>query len=828
MLDLNRRHLLATAAIAAAAPAASAKAQPYSPVVKSADQGLRQRIRLNDGWRFAFGHLHDADKDFGFGLDQRTYAKQGPDSGGAPQAAFDDSGWRELNLPHDWAVELPFVPNPKASELKPNDRGEIWDPAANHGFKPLGREYPETSVGWYRKSFSLDKADAGKRISLHFDGVFRSAVVTVNGYIVREHQGGYTPIHIDVTDFLNTDEKPNVVAVRVDASLGEGWFYEGAGIYRHVWLVKTDAVHIPPYGVRVRSKTDGTVEVATTVRNESDAAQTVTVSAIVFQPGKALPLDTGNQSIAVPPRQTRDVVQTFTVAAPSLWSVDEPHLYEIDTTLSLGDKKVDGVTTRFGFRDVKFDAELGFFLNGKHLKLKGTCNHQDHAGVGAALPDALQYYRLKLLKEMGCNAYRASHNPPTPELLDACDELGLLVIDEVRMMTSSQQGLDDLRTMVLRDRNHPSIILWSIGNEEPQQGTERGAVVARSMKRLSNELDPTRGVTYAMDQGFGYGVTHVVDVIGFNYRTHLIDEFHAKYPHIPLIGSETASTVCTRGEYILDAANHIVPSYDTTAPWWATTSETWWTHAADKPYVAGGFIWTGFDYRGEPTPFSKWPSISSQFGVFDTCGFPKDNYYYYRAWWRPEPLLHLLPHWNWEGKEGQEISVWAHSNCEEVELFVNGKSAGKKAMPRNRHLEWSVPYAPGRIEAFGYNKGKVVLKDKRETAGPAARVVLTADRTGLMADGMDAAVLRAEVVDARGRPVPKAENLIRFEVAGSGSVIGVGNGNPNSHEPDKASQRKAFNGLCSAIVQVGKSPGSITVTASAEGLRAGKVVLKAG
>jgi beta-galactosidase len=346
------------------------------------------------------------------------------------------------------------------------------------------------------------------------------------------------------------------------------------------------------------------------------------------------------------------------------------------------------------------------------------------------------------------------------------------------------------------------------------------------MKRLCNELDPTRGVTYAMDQGYGFGVTHEVDVLGFNYRTHLIDDFHAKYPHIPVIGSETASTVCTRGEYVLDKDNHIVPSYDTTAPWWATTSETWWTHAAEKSYMAGGFIWTGFDYRGEPTPFSEWPSISSQFGVFDTCGFPKDNYYYYRAWWRPEePLLHLLPHWNWE--EGQTVSVWAHSNCDEVELFVNGKSAGRKTMPRNRHLEWSIPYQPGKIEAFAYKGGKVVLKDKRETAGAPAKVVLTADRMALLGDGMDVAVLRAEVFDARGRPVPKASDLITFTVSGPGEVIGVGNGNPNSHEADKASQRKAFNGLCSAIVQT-RGKGSITVTASGVGLATGKVVLKAG
>ena len=830
-MTLNRREVFATAtAMTLVASSTSAVSVPVPNAAlpeQHAQPGRLGRTRFNDTWRFAFGHLNDPDKDFGFGLDLRTYAKQGPDSGKVAQTGFDDSQWREVTLPHDWAVELPFVPNPKASGLKPDDRGAVWDPAANHGFKPLGREYPETSVGWYRKTFTLDAADKGKRIFLEFDGVFRSTLVMLNGYIVREHDGGYNGFSIDVTDFLNTDEKPNVVAVRVDASLGEGWFYEGAGIYRHVWLTKVDPLHIPQHGVWVRPKTDGTVEVTTTIRNDSNEARKVELrSALSPAKGEISLLPPSSAQIELKPWEGVDVKQSLVIANPRLWSVDDPHLYAVKTTLSDGDTTVDSITTRFGFRDIRFDAEKGFFLNGTHLKLKGTCNHQDHAGVGAAIPDALQYYRLRLLKEMGCNAYRASHNPPTPEVLDACDELGLLVIDETRLMTSSKEGLENLRSMIVRDRNHPSIILWSIGNEEPQQGTERGAIIARTMKRLCNELDSTRGVTYAMDQGYGFGVTHEVDVLGFNYRTHLIDDFHAKYPHIPVIGSETASTVCTRGEYILDKDNHIVPSYDTTAPWWATTSETWWTHAAETSYMAGGFIWTGFDYRGEPTPFSEWPSISSQFGVFDTCGFPKDNYYYYRAWWRPEqPLLHLLPHWNWE--EGQTVSVWAHSNCDEVELFVNGRSAGRKAMPRNRHLEWSVPYKPGKIEAFAYKDGKVVLKAKRETAGAPAKVGLTADRMALLGDGMDVAVLRAEVFDARGRPVPKASDLITFTVSGPGEVIGVGNGNPNSHEADKASQRKAFNGLCSAIVQA-RGKGSITVTASGAGLATGQVVLKAG
>ncbi len=823
MPRLHRRQLLASAtALALAGGAVSTvRAQTAAP----ANDGPCQRLRLDEGWRFAFGHLSYMAKDFNFGQDQRTYAKQGPDGGDASQAKFDDSQWRELNLPHDWAVELPFAH--KDVPLKPDEHGMVWDGAANHGYKPIGRDYPETSVGWYRKRFTLDAADAGKRISLEFDGVFQAAVVMVNGYIVREHKGGYTPFSLNISDFLNTDGKPNLIAVRVDASLGEGWFYEGAGIYRHVWLVKAAPVHIPQYGVCVRAKIDGAVEITTTVNNGSDHERTVQLTSLCASDGGDIG-GVGTVTLKLPAWATTQVTQTLAVKSPRLWSLEDPYLYKVVSRISEDGHAQDAMETRFGFRDIRFDPDQGFFLNGKPVKIKGTCNHQDHAGVGAAVPDAIWDYRLQCLKGMGCNAIRTSHNPPAPELLDACDRLGMLVIDETRMMTSSDQGLDDLATMIRRDRNHPSVILWSIGNEEPQQGTARGATIARTMKRLVNELDPTRGITAAMDGGYGDGITEVLDVIGFNYRDNKIDAFHQKFPKIPIIGTETASTVATRGEYANDDKRHVLRAYDTEAPWWANTAEGWWPHFDAKPYIGGGFIWTGFDYRGEPTPYSQWPSISSQFGAMDTCGFPKDNYYYYRAWWRPEPLLHLFPHWNWEGQEGQEIAVWAYSNCDEVELFVNGRSAGRKAMAKDMHVEWKVAYAPGRIEAYGYKAGKVILKDRRETAGPATKIVLTADRSDLAADGRDCAVLRAEVFDARGRPVPKAANLVTFSVTGPAAVIGVGNGDPNCLEADKASKRSAFNGLCSAIVQTQKTAGMVAVTASADGLVSGKVVLKAG
>ncbi|MDI7775864.1 beta-galactosidase GalA [Asticcacaulis sp. EMRT-3] len=817
-----RRDILLSASALALLPALTvpAKAQGLAP----ADE---RRVSFDDGWKFAFGNLDDADKDFGWGKDQRTYAKQGPDSGNAAQSGFDDSGWQDVTLPHDWAVALPFVHKEPNPPLKPDDHGAVWDPAANHGYKPLGRDYPETSIGWYRKSFGLTPTDKGKKVFLEFDGVFRACVVMINGYIVKQHDGGYTPFAIDISDFLNTDDKPNVVAVRVDASLGEGWFYEGAGLYRHVWLVKTNPVYIPQYGVCVRAKTDGTVEVTTTVCNDTDQTQTLTIIARVAPatendvPG----FDYSEKGLTIAPFSSADVTQTVKSGIYKLWSLDDPRItYAMVEINDAQDSPLDYMPCRFGFRDIRFDPDSGFFLNGQSVKLKGTCNHQDHAGVGSAVPDAIQRFRLQTLKSMGCNAIRTAHNPPTPELLDMCDEMGILVIDETRMMTSSQAGLDDLATMIRRDRNHPSVIQWSIGNEEPQQGTERGAIIARHMKRVCNDLDPTRLITAAMDSGYGKGISDVLDVIGFNYRDQLIDAYHTDHPHQPIIGTETASTVSTRGEYIKNDAAHIVPAYDTTAPWWATTAEGWWPHFDAKPFIGGGFIWTGFDYRGEPTPYSSWPSISSQFGVVDTCGFPKDAYYYYRAWWRDESLLHLFPHWNWQA--GDTVAVWAYSNADEVELFVNGRSAGKKAVAKDMHVQWDVLFAPGKIEAFAYKAGKVILKDMRETTGAPAKIVLSSDRTQLTGDGRDCAVITATVVDAKGRMVPNAGDMIRFSLSGPAEVIGVGNGDPNCHEADKASQRSAFNGLCCAIVQT-RAAGAIKVTATAAGLVSGVVKLKA-
>jgi beta-galactosidase len=805
-------------ASSAAVTAASGLAGALYAEAKATPADGRSRERLTH-WRFHLGHAADVEQDFGFGRNQRTFAKAGAGTADAAMADFDDKAWAQVQVPHDWAVALPFAP-PKLPQTKDNE-----DAAAAHGYKAIGRDYPGNSIGWYRTPISVTGADEGRRLWLEFDGVFRDAIVFVNGYIVARNSSGYAPFRVEIDDFLNYDGKPNVIAVRADASFGEGWFYEGAGIYRHVDLVRADPLHIPQWGVYVRSDIEpkgARLRVATEIVNSGDVAVSGTLLQTVS--------DAGRDVLSLPPLafqlaagERRTLEQEALLPAPKLWSTETPHLYHLRSELVSGERTTDRFETRFGVRTIAFDAQRGFLLNGRAVKLLGTCNHNDHAGVGAAIPDALHRWRIAQLQEMGSNAWRSAHNPAATALLDACDEMGMLMIDEQRINSTAEAAMGDLDRLVRRDRNHPSIILWSLGNEEPHQASARGARINAEMKARVHALDPSRPTTFAMDNGWDTGVGRVVDVLGFNYRIPQMEAYHARHPDQPIYGSETGSTVATRGEYANDAARHFLRAYDTEHPWWSSTAEEWWTIVAARPYITGGFVWTGFDYRGEPTPYPAFPSVSSQFGILDTCGFPKDNFYYYRAWWRPdEPLVHLLPHWTWPGREGEPIEVWAHGNAEEVELRLNGSSLGRKEMPRNRHLEWRVPYAPGRLEAIAYNNGRVVARAVRETAGPARSVQLTANRRTARADGSDVIVLNAAVVDARGRPVPTADNLLRFAASG-GAIIGVGNGSPVSLEPDAASERRAFNGLAQAILRIGNAAGPIGASVASDGLAGSSV-----
>ncbi|MGH9455315.1 MAG: beta-galactosidase GalA, partial [Terriglobia bacterium] len=639
-----------------------------------------------------------------------------------------------------------------------------------------------TSIGWYRRVFDIPQSDVGKRLSIEFDGVFRDSMVALNGNFLGGNLSGYAPFRYDITDHANYGGK-NVLVVRVDATEYEGWFYEGAGIYRHVWLVKTGPVHVPQWGTFVTSKVEGgaaTLTISTEVSNEAggDAACQV-VSTVLDGAGRVVATDR-SAAVPIPGWKRRATQQQINLARPALWSIEEPNLYSLVTTIEVAGAVVDRYETPFGVRTILFDPDKGFLLNGKPVKIKGTCNHQDHAGVGSALPDRLQYYRIARLKEMGSNGYRTSHNPPTPELLDACDRLGMVVLDETRMFSSVPEALSQLSRLVRRDRNHPSVVFWSTGNEEPEQSTERGARMCATMKRLAWRLDPTRSITQAMNDGWGQGISAVLDVQGFNYHhAPQIDAFHQKFPKQPTTGTEVGSTVSTRGIYVNDKEKGYVSAYDVNYPPWATTAEEWWQTYDRRQFLSGGFVWTGFDYRGEPTPYG-WPCINSHFGLMDTCGFPKDNYYYYQAWWSGKPVLHLFPHWNWAGKEGQEIEVWCHSNLESVELLLNGKSLGSQKMNRDSHLAWKVKYAPGVLEARGYRGGELALTDKRQTTGEPAKIVLRPDREEIAADGEDVSVIEVHVVDAQGRLVPVAENEITFQISGNGKIIGVGNGNPTS------------------------------------------------
>jgi beta-galactosidase len=761
----------------------------------------RDHFLFDFGWKFQFGHCSDPARDLGFGSKQDDFAKTGDFKFATEK--FDDSKWRSLNLPHDWAVELPFV------------RDESLQ---SHGYKPLGRSYPETSVGWYRRSFDIPESDRGRRLVLEFDGAFRDALVFVNGYFLGRNNNGYAPFRFDFSDFANYGGK-NYVVVRMDASFGDGWFYEGAGIYRHVWLTKTDALHLGRWDSYVRTDVKGnatTLNLGTVVQNEGTTPETCRVRwQILDAAGKTVATaDAAPQQIA--PDSSATFFASAKLPNPALWEPETPNLYSALVTVESEGKVRDAERVSFGVRTVAFEADKGFFLNGKSVKIKGTCNHHDHAGVGAALPDRLQWYRVGVLKDMGSNAVRTSHNMPTPEWVEACDQLGMMVMCETRPMSSNPEGLAQLELMIKRYRNSPAIIIWSMGNEEwvmmPQA---QGVRVIDKMIERSHELDPTRLCTAAVNQSFETHFPEQLDVMGFNYNLKVCDGWHRGHPKTPCVGSETASTVSTRGIYQTDKLRNWVSAYDLNHTSWSELAEEWWKFYATREWLAGGFAWTGFDYRGEPTPYG-WPSINSQFGIIDMCGFPKDNFYYYKAWWGQDPVLHLFPHWNWEEREGEIIPVWVHSNLDEVELFLNGKSQGSQKVQPLTHLEWKVKYEPGVIEARGSKDGKVVLTEKRETTGKPETIALTADRTEIDANGEDIAIVRVEVRDKEGRPVPIADDGISFKVTGDGMLIGVGNGDPNCQESDKEPKRSLFNGLAQVIVQASKTPGTIVLEAYTE------------
>lgn len=775
------------------------------------------KIRNMDrNWKFYRGDLepHTRTSDWG-GAKARGFQT------GAAARGLDDSGWRSVDLPHDFVVEGDYT-NLTHHEKQMTNIPEMESIDSRH----FAGGCLEGGIAWYRKKFDLNLEDKDSRVYLFFDGVYRDCQVYLNEYYIGSHFSGYTSFWFDITDFVD-EEQENLLAVRVDSTGREGWWYEGGGIYRHVRMEIRNPVHFAPSGIFVSSQANleeksAVVTVKSEIRNKLLTSADIKIS---------LELGTEDANgvfeslgicqdcpMTLPAWEDGLAEQTVSMKDVVFWSIDHPSLYQVRMRILRDGAILDEEYVTFGIRKLRFDADTGFYLNGESVKIKGVCCHQDHAGVGIGMPDVVIEYRMRKIKEMGANAYRCAHHQQSRELLDICDRLGLLVMCETRRMSSAQEDLEELRTLVRRDRNHPSVFLWGIGNEEIfSQDRPETAKTTRTMKAEIQKLDPTRCVTSAVvcwngkerfDTAEKYiPVTRYLDVMGFNYCQTAWDDYHARMPKQPILVTEIDSNSWTRGcyatdesvgqYYLLDPDNRRKCKNGNKAVK-KDVAETAWAMIDARDFIAGAFIWTGFDYRGEPTPMA-YPAVYTQFGVFDYCGFEKDNYYYYKSWWSPgEPVLHIFPHWNHRGCESEAFPVYCYSNLDEVELFVNDRSYGKKAVPRNGYPGWDdVVYVPGKLSAFGYKDGRLVMTDIRETTGAAASLSAEVYRSSVKKD--DIAILNIELLDAYSRPVPDADTELHFEISG-GRLVGTGNGNPGSHESEKLPVRRAFHGKCQLIV----------------------------
>jgi len=770
------------------------------------------------------------------------------DAVGAEMPDYDDGSWRGLNLPHDWSVEGEF---------------DERHPTGGDG------GYVQAGVGWYRKSFAVPAAWHSRSVTILFDGVYMNSDVWINGRHLGRYPFGYAAFEYDLSSFLHYGGA-NTIAVRVDNSdqPNSRWF-TGSGIYRHTWLKVTDMLRIPTWGVCVRTPMiddeHAEAEVRTRIVNERTEAVRIQLRSEIIAPGGAVEA-AQEETVDMEAGLAGEIAQQLRVAKPALWSVDSPVLYTLRTSLVQEGVVLDQVETAFGIRSAAFDKDRGFLLNGQPVKINGVCLHHDGGAVGAAVPERVWERRLEILKAMGCNGIRMSHNPPAPELLDLCDRMGFLVMDEAfdewTLTKYKNRKADvhgyyeyydewserDLVMMLHRDRNHPSIVIWSIGNEIPEQKVPEGWKIANRLVDICRREDPTRPVTAACDNIEAEPVPayreflDVLDVVGYNYvdrwgmrtETFYADDRH-RYPNRVFIGSENTGIGGIRGDYSLELPEKA---------WWRGTyatrmiaAERLWKFTRSHDYVSGDFMWTGIDYIGE----TWWPHKNASFGVIDTCGFPKDGYYFYQSQWTAKPMAHLFPHWNWQGREGKVIPVLCYTNCDKAELFVNGRSYGVKAyeFPRqgmskewahfektpvqvttaDLHLSWDVPYEAGELKVVGYSRdGDVMAETTVATTGAPAAIEAEADRGVIDADGRDVVHLTVRVVDGEGRVVPTADTALTFHVEGEGALIGLDNGRPDSHESYKSNERKAFNGLALAVVQSTPNAGHIRVRIDAEGL----------
>ena len=790
---------------------------PYA----SAQTG-RTTADFDKGWKFHLGDVKDADK-----------------------ASAPDKNWRTLNLPHDWSIEGTFSKDNPAS--------------------PEGGALPG-GIGWYRKTFTVPLASNGKQVYIDFDGVYQHSDVWVNGHHLGFRPNGYISFRYELTKYLNYGGV-NVIAVKVNnAEQPNSRWYSGSGIYRNVWLVTTNSTAaIDNWGTYVTtpkvSATSATVALTVKVKHNLANFKPYSLKVIIY--------DAANKAVAfggsIPSNnQLADSIamlsNTFKVNKPHLWSVDQPYLYKVVTQVLVDKKVVDTYTTPLGIRTFEFDADKGFILNGKSLKILGVCDHHDLGSLGAAINTRALERQLQILKGMGVNGIRTSHNPPAPELLDLCDKMGFIVMDEAfDMWKAKKTKYDyhlfwdewhkrDLQDQILRDRNHPSVFIWSIGNEIGEQYSRTdtvGRVIARELAGIVRGLDnrPITAANNDPEPGSNIIASGALDIIGYNYHHQDYDSFHKRYPGKKFISTESTSALETRGSYDMPSdsirrwpiswdkpfttgnKDNSVSAYDNVSAPWGSTHEETWKVVKKNPMLSGMYIWTGFDYLGEPTPYS-WPSRSSYFGVIDLAGFPKDVYYMYQSEWTNKTVLHIFPHWNWEA--GKTVDVWAYyNNADEVELYLNGKSAGiKKKTGDDLHVMWRLKYEPGTLKAVARRNGKVVLTKVINTAGAPAKIELNADRSNIKADGKDLSFITVRILDKNGNVVPNADNLVKFKITGAATIASVDNGDPVSHDPFKADYRKAFHGLALAIVQGKEQVGTITFTATSEGLKPATVVIR--
>lgn len=771
----------------------------------------RERISFNTGWKFS---LSAGDS--------------------ASTCDYDDSRWRTLDLPHDWSIEGAFSDTNRAT--------------AGGGALPGG-------IGWYRKTFSIDPAKKDKLIYIEFDGVYRNSEVWINGNYLGKRPYGYSSFRYNITPFLLYGKEENVIAVKVDNSRqpNSRW-YSGSGIYRNVWIVTTKKVAVDHWGTFVTtpevSAEKALLRISTQVRNSTGSTARITLFSTVYDQENKKVASVNSPGIVLNDSITI-VTQEVSVEDPVLWSVKKPYLYRIVTEIMAGSDLADRYETVTGIRSFSFDSEKGFILNGEPVRILGVCNHHDLGCLGAAINTRALERQLEKLKEMGCNGIRTSHNPPAPELLDLCDRMGFIVVDEAFDMwktgkTPFDYSLDwdtwhriDLQDMILRDRNHPSVFIWSIGNEVMEQWQKDGSgeAIASELAEIVRALDDTRPVTAACNDPLPRNpviASGALDLMGFNYHDSLWTRFPEIFPGKKLIGTETTSALATRGSYDMPSdvirrwpsrwdqpfkegnADLTCSSYDNCSTPWGSTHEESWALIKANDFLTGMYIWTGWDYLGEPTPY-WWPARSSYFGIIDLAGFPKDAYWMYQSEWTDKPVLHLLPHWNW--KPGQLIDVWAYTNCDEVELLVNGNSLGRQKKTDGRlHLTWRIMYEPGTVTGVGYKDNVEIIRQEIKTAGEPASVILSPDRQVIRADGSDLSFIEVTVVDSNNTPVPYADNLVKFNVQGAGTIAGVDNGNQVSMEPFKADYRKAFHGKCLLVVKAASEEGIIEINASSEGL----------